>query len=283
MVLSTNVTLRTLTLGTQDATTGWYAKTFADSTIKMVIQKKGSQLIGTNMGVYAKHTLSGFTQGVVVEGDEIKDSYLNYYEVHSTEDIPLADSLLCRECELVKLPIHYDRPATYGTGATVDDPRKRTKAYLDPNWAPPGYLLTANLLEDNGTTQATFITCWDGADYPLKRVFVDKAVDLVFSIGRTTSKPLSHPAYPAYGAVASSEGVYGYDEKLPIEIFTVDKVGITGENLKWQAERELRRILETYPFGTKREIETFDHKNVDLGSLILHSLTVEFAYKRGVT
>ena len=272
MVLSANVTLRTLSLGDPDATTGWYAKTFADSTIKMVIQPKGSQLIWTSMGVYAKHTVTGFTQDTVVEGDEIKDSYLNYYEVHSVEDIPLADSFLCRQCELVKLPIHYDRPATYGTGASVDDPRKRTKAYLDPNWTPAGYLLAANLLKDNGTSQAAFITCWDGADYPLSKVFVGKGVDLIFSIGRAVAKPLQ-----------GSEGVYGYEEKVPIEVFTVDKIGITGENLKWQAERELRRILEAYPYGSKREIETFDQKNVDLGSLILHSVKVEMTYKRGVT
>ena len=47
---------------------------------------------------------------------------------------------------------------------------------------------------------------------------------------------------------------YGYEEDVPIEIYCIDKSGITGTKLMWKAERELRHVAETYPEGSRRNL-----------------------------
>jgi len=266
MVISVDVTLRSLSLGAQDSITGWYAKTFSESTVKMPTRPKGQAFWVGDIGVYPRFNLSGFTQDDVQTGDEIKDPFLKYYDVHEIADISLGDTFLWRECELVRNDLHYDRPATYGTGPTVDDPRYRSIDYLE-HWLDPNHLL-----KDNGSSLATYIYQWEGADYPITKVFQTKDVDLIFSICRTQSTPL-----------VGSEGVYGYLEKLPIKIWTLNKTGITGENLGYQAETELRKIFEAHPLGSYREINSFKPQPVQLGSLTLYQTQVEFDYKRGKT
>ena len=232
----------------------------------MVIQKRANRIIGLPTGIYARHELSGFTNDTVTEGDEIIDSFSNYYEIESIATIDVLDNFLCYECELVKLPIHYDMP-TYGTGATVDDPRERTKTWLDT------HITAANLKENDGSTNASYITCWANPPYPIRLVFVSKGVDLVFSIGRTNSTLL----------IDSTHYVIGYEEKISIFPSAIDKLGISGENLMWQGERELRRIAENHPLGSLRNFETMNPKTTSLGSLTLYSVECVLNYERDKT
>jgi hypothetical protein len=116
------------------------------------------------------------------------------------------------------------------------------------------------------STQVTFIVAYGNPDYALERVFLDKDVDLVFSIGTPDVESLP-------------VGI-GYVEKVPITIWTIDKTGITGTELRWKAEAELRRIIETYPLGSLRGTEKISDNEKNLGSTILYSVTHVMRYKR---
>jgi len=107
-------------------------------------------------------------------------------------------------------------------------------------------------------------------DYPLSRIFKDKAVDLVFCVDTATSKSMrDFRQYP-----------YAYDEVVPIEIFAVDKTGITGTKLRWKAEAELRRITEAYPLASIRWIVRGQENQKNLGSQTLFSVKYELGYIR---
>jgi len=151
----------------------------------------------------------------------------------------------------------------------AQDARYRTKVYLDT------YLDNANLTKDNGETQVTFITCFSNPPYPIFRLFsyAEKEIDLVFAIGDPETTPLmGHDQKP-----------YGYEEKIPICIFCVDKPGITGTKLRWKAEAELRRILENYPYGSLRQLERVRDNDQNLGSTTLYSRELILRYKRSTT
>ena len=267
---SANVTRRALSLGDADATTGWYAKTFNETTIKMSIQPRGSNMLGTGAGFYAKYDITGFTASGVLEGDEIIDSNSTYYSVEAVEEEWWLDSFSHYICSLTRLPLHADRPTTYGTGASVDDPRYRMKVYLDT------YLTAANLLEDNGVTEASFIVCFANPDYPIGKILITKSVDLVFTCGEPNSVPL-----PGF-----NHKPYGYEESVPITVYTVNKSGITAENLKQQAEAELRRIAETYPAPTATTlhlIASTRSATQRYGGQSIYGQTYVWTYRRDMT
>lgn len=149
----------------------------------------------------------------------------------------------------------------------VDDARTNTRTFLDT------YLTSANILEDDGTTEAMWIVCFGKPDYPIIEVFMQKDVDLIFSIGEPNSKPLlKHDQTPR-----------GYLEHVPITTFCINKPGITGTKLKWQAEAELRRICETYPTGSQRALERRGDNDKLLGSTMLYSTEFWLDYKRDTT
>jgi hypothetical protein len=267
MTLSFLVTRRELSLGAQDSVTGWYAKTFTETASydKIVIVPKGFNLSALGVGSYAKYTTTGIICAPLFEDDEIIAGG-KYYEVASVEDVDYADSHLWYMCELHELQMHWDMP-TYGTGATVNDPRYQLKILLDAN------LSAANMKEYDGSTSATYITCWANPPYPLKRVFDSKGVDLVYSIGIGDSKALpGHNKTP-----------FGYSEKVPIEVGAVDKTTVHGENMMWQGVQEVRRITKENPLGSIRGLEVMKSTTKQLGSLTLHSVNCVVDYTRGLT
>jgi hypothetical protein len=267
MGLSFDVTKRELQLGVADAVTGWYAKNYVETAVEMIIIPRAMRQITLSAGFYPHYEVSGFHLDPVAEGDEIKDSLGNYYEVELIRSNWFGDSLVYYESNLTQLPIHYDMPTTYGTGITVEDPRHRTKDYLDT------YLLAANLNKNDGSTPANFKTCWADPPYPVKTVFVTKGVDLIYSISKGTSAPL----------IGHDQYAWGYKEKVPITVQAIDKTGISGDNLMWQGERELRRVTETYPLGSLRNLETMASKTQSLGSTTLYSVECVLDYQRNKT
>jgi hypothetical protein len=151
----------------------------------------------------------------------------------------------------------------------ADDPRYRMKLWMDT------YLSNANLLWDDAVTQCTFITAYRDPPYPMERVLYEtKKVDLVYSIGIPTTTP----------KVDWDGATYGYRESVPILIQCPTKQGITGNKLYWQAEAELRRIAETYPLSSYRNIERVGEPgHMEMGGWILFGGTVRFTYERDTT
>jgi hypothetical protein len=224
--------------------------------------------IALSAGFYPHYEVSGFHLDPFTEGDEVKDSFGNYYEVELTQPNPFGDSLVYYESQLTALPIHYDMPTTYGTGAAVEDPRHRTKDYLDTYFAS----LPISLLKNDGTA-ATHTVSWANPPYPIKTVFVTKGIDLVYSVGKGSSTPL----------IGGDKYAYGYKEKVAITVQAIDKTGISGDNLMWQGERQLRRVIEAYPLGSLRNLETATPKTQTLGSTTLYSVECVLDYQRNLT
>jgi hypothetical protein len=153
----------------------------------------------------------------------------------------------------------------------VDDARYRTKVFLDH--ATHG-LQGANMLKDDALTELSFITAYGDPTYPMDRVFYDpKHVDVVFSIFTPDSEPL----------VDWDGVVYGYRERVPIHIYTVTKQGISGPKARWQAEAELRRIVETYPFGSYRSLQRIRDMDRDMGGWTLFGVEYILTYERDTT
>jgi hypothetical protein len=124
------------------------------------------------------------------------------------------------------------------------------------------------------STQVSFIIAYADPDYPLIRVFIDKAVDLVFCVGDPESEAiLDSDHYPI-----------GYKESVPITVWCIDKTSITGTKLRWKAEAELRRICEIYPLGGSiRSLERIRDNDKNLGSTILYSREFIMKYERDTT
>lgn len=103
---SADVTRRTLSLGARSATTGWRAKSYAESTIEMVIFERGSTPTALPPGTYVRTDALGLCAAGVVEGDEIQDAAGRYWEVHAVRDHTRLDDFLYREADLTRLPLH---------------------------------------------------------------------------------------------------------------------------------------------------------------------------------
>jgi hypothetical protein len=152
--------------------------------------------------------------------------------------------------------------------STAQDPRYRTKVYLDT------YLTAANMLKDDDATQLSTITQFTDPHVPYERIFYDpKNVDVVFAI----DTPESVPKNDWDGTI------YGYRETVPISILTVTKQGITGAVARWRCERELRRVVETYPSGSYRSLRRMRDYDQEMGGWILHGVVYELTYERDTT
>jgi hypothetical protein len=266
---NSNVTLRTLSLGNQDTVTGHYAKAFATTCIRMVLVPKGSTLMVNAVGLYGKYDVTGYTADALNIGDQIIDAFGYYYSVELSEPYTWLNSLINYQSSLIKLGYHADEPSTSGTwhldeDSLNDDPRYRTKVWLDT------YLDGDNLTKNDGSTPVSFTSCFSGADYPLTTVFNTKAIDLMYIVDDPVSTAI----------LQADKSIYGYEEKVPVEIVTIDKTGISGKNLRWKAEHELRRLCETYPFGSVRLMEKRQENTQRIGSFILYSVIFDLIYRR---
>jgi hypothetical protein len=154
----------------------------------------------------------------------------------------------------------------------VDTAQTRTKVWIDTYWT------ASNITKDNGSDLATIITAFDFPDYPLTRVFIDKDVDGIVSIGQSNGMEIAD----------SDHYTIGYEERVPITFATCDKAGVTGIKLLAKLEAELRRIQETYPIvvgtGASLRRTTGDvPKTQRIGSFYLFSSEYTLNYKRDVT
>jgi hypothetical protein len=149
----------------------------------------------------------------------------------------------------------------------VDTAQKRTKIWIDTYWT------ATDVLKDNGIIEAATISAYDWPDYPLARVFSDKAVNGIVSIGQARSEAL----------IDSDHYPFAYLEHIPITLCAVDAYDVTGIKLLGQMEAELRSIHQNHPLGSIRRQSGAQPKTERIGSFFLFSVEYELEYKRDLT
>ena len=150
----------------------------------------------------------------------------------------------------------------------AEDARYRTRFYLS------SYILDANLTKDDDATEVDWISQYTYPPYPLKRIFFEpKNVDLIFNI----DTPVTTPRLDFDGSII------GYNEKVPILIQCVTKQGITGNKLRWKADAELRRVVETYPLGSYRSISRAEPFDTRMGNWIIYGIKDVLTHERDTT
>jgi hypothetical protein len=124
-----------------------------------------------------------------------------------------------------------DKSAFASPSSGIFDSRGQVKGFLMSN------LDCNNITRDDDSTKADYCVMYDNPDYSLVKEFsapID-SVDGIFAIGIPNSVPL----------IDGDHTVYGYDECVPILIYTIDKVGVSGSRLQGKMEAELRRACDS--------------------------------------
>jgi hypothetical protein len=101
----------------------------------------------------------------------------------------------------------------------------------------------------------------------------DDPVDGIFAISIPNSVPL----------VDSDHTVYGYDEHVPILIYTIDKVGASGARLQGKMEAELRRICDSDSARAGPMhvyLERHGDRKTRIGSKTLYTAEFVFTFSR---
>ncbi len=272
---SADVTWRPVTLGDQDPITGWYALNYPSTyTIKMLLLHKGQSLQVGAFGQYAKYPYTGLTTNPCGEIDKIVDSAGQTYLIKAVEQIWRLNNFDGYMVNLERLPMDADRNTASGTWHvdstdSVTALQYRNKLLLD------SYLTGANLLKDDGDTEASFITQFAHPDYPLPQIFLTKGVDLIFSVARGES--------PAEALMTRDKKPYAWKESVTITINCINKAGLTAINLLEQAEQEVRRVYGSNPTVTGytvRKITRGKDTTENYISTVVYGLDLEISYWR---
>jgi len=271
------VTLGVLTLGAADATTGIYAPSYATSTIYMGISAKGQNITKLTAGYYNKYDYVGVSDSAVLEGDQVTDSQGIMYEVMQVHTYPSTRTdyvLNWRVCALTKRDF-ATQPTISGiwhldSSSITTDPRHRQRVLI------AAYYTAGNVTKDDGTTAASVVTCFDGATYPITRIFLTKAIDAVAVITRNDKATST-----IYTDKLLGRKPCGTIEQVQIDIYAVNKSTITATNLAEKLEAEIKRIYTVYdPISTVRDIENIKPDAIDLGYGYLYQTSILIEYKR---
>jgi len=150
----------------------------------------------------------------------------------------------------------------------ASDARYRTKLYLDTYWIPQ------NAIDDNSDALG-MQTMYAYPEYPLELEFkAPSVIDVIIAIDQEESEPLMDPLTAA---------PYAYDDSVPVEVLCVDKSDVTATKTIQQAAAEMKRILETYPTSSNRNVKRITPTTQRLGSLTLWAAKFVWCYRRDTT
>ena len=149
----------------------------------------------------------------------------------------------------------------------VEDARQRNITWWNAHDVP------ANITKDDDATAASTINQFEKPPYQLERIYYGtKNVDGIQTWITTTAEPLHDWKHETYA----------YNENQPILLTAVTKQGITGDKLRWKMETELRRIEETYPLGSVRNMRRSAPVEMDMGTFKQFAVRYDMSYKRAV-
>lgn len=213
--------------------------------------------------------------GVVLSSDPIrwKDRLWwegKLYETGEVEDCLDGYHLVgYRIGKLVEFPVAKDHAKASSPDRTVEA-RKQIRAFLTAG------LNDDNITRDDGSTKAAYCVIYTNPNYSILKEFVasNNPVDGVYAIGKPETMQL----------LGHDQTTYGYEEHVPIFIYTIDKAGVTGERLQSKMEAEIMRVCEKNLIENKYRgrLERRNDTKKRFGSTILYYTEFALNYTRGV-
>jgi hypothetical protein len=263
----------------RDPETGWrdYNYKIEVPIEGIMVLKRATELAATarSFEIYMKDE----HDGIVLTSDSIgwpdhllwRDSLYEVKDVEERDDgynfsynIAYFAELICDREEKETAEVH-----AYNM---ISDARSLTRTFLTT------YLIDTNIVRDDGAMEATYCVIYKNGRYPIIKEFqaLCDPVDGVYAVGEPETRQL-------FDAVTRK--VYAHDEKVPIFVYTINKVGVTGTRLKMVMERELRRVCETYPIVSQQHgrLERLGGTHKQIGSITLYSTEFVLSFKRSIT
>lgn len=237
---SVKIAIQRASYAGRDPLTGWrlYDHNTEDSIEAIMVLKGATALVAISRSfeIYIKGEHDGLllTSGQIKWKDHTwwKDKL---YEVKDVEERYDGYNFSYNIAYLTELPHHREERETAEVDARsmISDGRSQTRIYLTT------YLTDARIVKDEGSAKASYCVIYTNPPYPIINDFLtsDSPVDGLYAIGEPESAPL----------FSADQTIYGYEEHVPIFIFTVDKAGATGAKLEGRMEAELRLPCETHP------------------------------------
>ena len=259
---SADVTRRQLVLGSRDSTTGWRIPDYTETTIECLEYSRGAHTSLQGVGFYAAEDKMFLTADPVNEYDMLEPRTSEYFLVKTVKEhfAPTPDNFFCRELQCSALPLWQAAFASATWKTSPNDPRERTKTFLDT------YVRDAQITKDDGSTEASWACIFINPPYPLELEFRGASeVQGLYVVGQPTTE--------------SRLGVR-YTEHVPVSIYTVDSTACAGDPLSWKMEAEWRYVIENYPMGSLRDLETRRGEIIDLGSTQLYHIPTVLNYTR---
>lgn len=259
----------------RDKKTGWrmFRYDASDQIEGFLILKNAVRLVSTvrSYGVYFSDEYDGvfLTKNLLGWKDRLMlDERL--FEVRDVEEVlEGSNSIGFYIGKLAKIIKSKGRRACAPSNNKISDSRDHVREFLISklNWN--------NITRDDGSTKADCCIMYDNPEYSLFKEFnaaVD-SVDGIFAIGIPNSVPL----------INSDHTVYGYDDHVPIVIYTIDKVGVSGARLQGRMESELRRVCDTDDARAGPmhvHLERRSDRRTRIGSKTLYTTEFVFSFQR---
>ena len=273
MGLSAEVTRRKLVLGSQDTITGWFAPSYTEEDIDMVILPSGSQYLRMLPGADVRFDAVGRTADPILPGDQIRANGI-YYTIKEVKPWYILNSFAYRDAQLAELSTYEAgaEPKAASASSAAVDPRTRTKTFLDL------YLSGGNICKNDGATPAPFITAFGYPPYSFQYVFkAPKQKYVVYAI----DEPNNSRAIPSGDQITRR-----YEITIPIHILCIDQPDATGTILKSNALKELRRICEEYQADSPISFRLLDREiphDRPLGGFTLYDTEYNLLYRTDTT
>jgi hypothetical protein len=171
--------------------------------------------------------------------------------------------------KLAEVITSEDRSARVPSSSRISDSRDLTREFLISN------LDCNNITKDDKFTKANYCIMYDNPDYSLVKEFSapNDSVDGIFVIGIPNSEPV----------IDSDHTVIGYDEHVPVLVYTIDKVGVSGERLQGKMKFELRRVCDSDSARASSMhvyLERYGDGRTRIGSKTLYTTEFVFSFSR---
>jgi len=278
--ISCDVTLKTLSLGAADATTGQYSQYYADSTIKMIMEGANGQFSVLGAGTHNQLSAKGHTNSAVHDGDVIEDDAGFDWKILSAVPIYTGDILLfynvalSRVMDGVGLGTTGYAPGKYVGTAVPAILKINSVAWTEIDVFPEAYLQGIGWVEiesgfpvaslggvgwveiESGFPVADLATSVSVTPYAAAKWLIDCAYHILGTITPQGWQTLASGATQAVSAVADTANGYVIASATPYSLDSgaytlgvVDSAGTASYTVPAQTDNTLHQIRCSYALG----------------------------------